>query len=237
MFPAARWASRARPTRPPTLLESDQASRVRSSVAGAGDVNGDGYGDVIVGPGSTTRRRDEGAASCLPRRSLGRRRRQSGQRARAARIENQLFGLLGSSSGAAGDLNGDGYADVVVGASGFDAGELDEGAAFVFHGSASGIAGRRTVDCEPRSSNRTWRPRVSATASRRGRRERRRIRRRPGRRVAVRHRGLPDEGGAFVFLGGASGVGDGDARPRTRRSSVASRSMHAWAAAWRRLAT
>ena len=37
-------------------------------------------------------------------------------------------------------MNGDGYADVIVGARCYDAGETDEGAAFVFLGSASGIA-------------------------------------------------------------------------------------------------
>ena len=37
-------------------------------------------------------------------------------------------------------MNGDGYADVIVGAYFYDAGQADEGAAFVFLGSASGIA-------------------------------------------------------------------------------------------------
>ena len=37
-------------------------------------------------------------------------------------------------------MNGDGYADVIVGAHSYDAGQADEGAAFVFLGSASGIA-------------------------------------------------------------------------------------------------
>jgi len=47
---------------------------------------------------------------------------------------------FGISVAGAGDVNGDGYADVIVGASGYDAGQSDEGAAFVFLGSASGIA-------------------------------------------------------------------------------------------------
>ena len=37
-------------------------------------------------------------------------------------------------------MNGDGYADVIVGAPLYDAGQTDEGAAFVFLGGASGIA-------------------------------------------------------------------------------------------------
>ena len=34
----------------------------------------------------------------------------------------------------AGDVNGDGYDDVIVGAQGYEAGELNEGAAFVLLG-------------------------------------------------------------------------------------------------------
>ena len=37
-------------------------------------------------------------------------------------------------------MNGDGYDDVIVGAAYYDAGEVNEGAAFVFLGSASGVA-------------------------------------------------------------------------------------------------
>ncbi len=71
--------------------------------------------------------------------------------------------LLGRSVSGAGDVNGDGYADVIVGATGYDAGQSNEGAAFVFLGSASGIA-----DGNPRlrrrSSSRTRRVRIWAGA-------------------------------------------------------------------------
>ncbi len=53
---------------------------------------------------------------------------------------NQAFADLGRSVAGAGDVNGDGYADVIVGAPTYDAGHSSEGAAFVFLGSASGIA-------------------------------------------------------------------------------------------------
>ena len=47
-------------------------------------------------------------------------------------------------------MNGDGYADVIVGARFYDAGQTDEGAAFVFLGSASGIAdGNPTTAATP----------------------------------------------------------------------------------------
>ena len=50
---------------------------------------------------------------------------------------------MGWSVGSAGDVNGDGFEDVIVGARGWDTpgGVFDEGAVFVFLGSASGIAG------------------------------------------------------------------------------------------------
>jgi len=38
----------------------------------------------------------------------------------------------------AGDVNGDGYADVIVGASRYDAGETDEGRAYIYYGNLSG---------------------------------------------------------------------------------------------------
>ena len=65
---------------------------------------------------------------------------------------------------AAGDVNGDGYADVIVGADYYDAGETDEGAAFVFLGSASGIADGNPATRRARSSSRTRRMRSSAAA-------------------------------------------------------------------------
>jgi hypothetical protein len=51
---------------------------------------------------------------------------------------NQANALFGYSVGTAGDVNGDGYSDVIVGAYMYDNGELSEGRAYVYHGS-SGI--------------------------------------------------------------------------------------------------
>jgi hypothetical protein len=127
-------------------LESDQASaNLGQSVAGAGDVNGDGYADVIVGaPSYDNGQTDEGAAWVFLGSASG---IASGNPGTAsAQLEsNQArvvgnFVSFGSSVAGAGDVNGDGYADVIVGAPLYDAGQVDEGAAFVFRGSASGIA-------------------------------------------------------------------------------------------------
>ncbi len=124
-----------------TQLESDQADAFLGiSVAGAGDVNGDGYADVIVGAyqydaGQT----DEGAAFVFLGSANGI--ASGNSTTAAAQLESDQVGAqLGVGVAGAGDVNGDGYADVIVGAFGYDAGQTNEGAAFVFLGSASGVA-------------------------------------------------------------------------------------------------
>jgi hypothetical protein len=123
-------------------VESDQTdAELGVRVAGAGDVNGDGYADVIVGaPFYDAGQNDEGAAFVFLGSASGI--ASGGPGAAAAQLEaDQGKARLGWSVAGAGDVNGDGYADVIVGAVLYDAGQgLGEGAAFVFHGSASGIA-------------------------------------------------------------------------------------------------
>jgi hypothetical protein len=110
------------------------------SVAGAGDVNDDGYADVIVGaPFYNLGEWNEGAVFVFLGSTAGI--ADGGPSTAATQLEsNQKDAGLGWSVAGAGDVNGDGYADVIVGAVLYDAGETDEGAAFVFHGSAAGIA-------------------------------------------------------------------------------------------------
>ena len=47
---------------------------------------------------------------------------------------------FGVSVASAGDVNGDGFSDVVIGASHYDDGETDEGRAYLYYGSATGLA-------------------------------------------------------------------------------------------------
>src|SRR3970282_264163 len=51
---------------------------------------------------------------------------------------NQAGARFGISVSGVGDVNGDGYADVIVGAYWYDSGQSTEGAAFVFLGNRSG---------------------------------------------------------------------------------------------------
>ncbi|MDI7267803.1 MAG: VCBS repeat-containing protein [Myxococcota bacterium] len=111
------------------------------SVASAGDVNADGFADVVIGasrqdlPGLPTS--SEGAAYLFHGSAAGL------PAAPATAIGNpfpQSSAGFGHAVGGAGDVNGDGFADVVVGAPNQDAGATNEGNAFVFMGSATGVA-------------------------------------------------------------------------------------------------
>ena len=52
----------------------------------------------------------------------------------------QLGAHFGQAVAGAGDVNGDGFADIIVGADEYTNNEIDEGRAFVFYGSGRGIA-------------------------------------------------------------------------------------------------
>jgi hypothetical protein len=110
-------------------------------VSNAGDVNGDGIDDIIIGSykadnGAQT---DVGAAFVIfgsttpfaPRVAL-----QSVDGANGFRITGVNSGdYLGSSVSDAGDINGDGFDDIVIGARGADIDNpLNEGAAYVVFG-------------------------------------------------------------------------------------------------------
>jgi len=103
-----------------------------AAVASAGDVNGDGYADVVVGaPGYEYR----GAVLIL----LG---SPSGLVTETATlITSTVASRFGAAVSGAGDVNGDGFDDILVGAPTFerDTSHTDEGAAYIFLGSDSGI--------------------------------------------------------------------------------------------------
>jgi FG-GAP-like repeat/FG-GAP repeat len=112
---------------PPRVLSSPLGANEQFglAVAGAGDVNGDGYADLVVGAPGVPPYTDPGHVYLY----LG---GPSGLEAKplaTLSIEGQS---LGYSVASAGDLNGDGYADVAVGVAG-------GGTVYVYLGSAKGL--------------------------------------------------------------------------------------------------
>jgi hypothetical protein len=106
------------------------------AVAPAGDVNGDGFADVLVGaPFYDNEDPDEGGVFVYHGSASG-----LSPTADLVIEGNQESAQFGFTLMTAGDVNGDGYSDVIVGARLYDNGETDEGRAFVFHGSASGLS-------------------------------------------------------------------------------------------------
>ena len=121
-------------TTPSWTFECDQAgARCAESLVGTGDVNADGYDDVLVGaPYYDNGQSDEGRVYLF----LG---SASGLSTTPAWTQegNQVQAVFGLVS-RAGDVNGDGYDDVLVTAHFYDDPEIDEGKAFLYFGSPTG---------------------------------------------------------------------------------------------------
>jgi signal transduction histidine kinase len=133
----------------PTLLKnwsvhSEQSgSMFGNEVAGAGDVNGDGYEDMLVSaPGFSGRLRRSGKAYLY----LGSPQGPGGRPDWTAEyplpvrkdVDEAYEQFFGQGLAMAGDVNGDGFDDVIVGAAFAENGDLNEGLAFVYHGSRQG---------------------------------------------------------------------------------------------------
>ena len=97
----------------------------------AGDTNGDGFDDVLISaPSYDAGQVDEGRVYLF-------RGSETGLETTAAwsaegEQDSALFGYSGR--GYAGDVNGDGYGDIAVGALWYDQSMADEGAVFVYRG-------------------------------------------------------------------------------------------------------
>jgi Ca2+-binding RTX toxin-like protein len=115
------------------------------SVASAGDVNGDGFADLIIGADLASPNDINSGASYVV----------FGQASGFAANFNlsslngsngfKLSGVAvgdfsGNSAASAGDVNGDGFADLIVGAFGADPNGINSGASYVVFGKASGFA-------------------------------------------------------------------------------------------------
>lgn len=124
---------------PSATLQSNRVNAfMGTSVAGAGDVNGDGYADVVVGTPYFGGPDASGAAFVFNGGPTG---IMNGNPDTANDSVRSNFenALLGSQVAGAGDVNGDGFADVVVTSPRYGIPGNADGAAFVFHGSPTGI--------------------------------------------------------------------------------------------------
>ncbi len=106
-------------------------------VASAGDLNADGFSDLAVSArGQSNPAGGEGNVFIYLGSATG---VATAPTLTLDNPANQPGGDLGRSVASAGDVNGDGYADLVVGADMQDNGSIDEGNAFVFYGSLGGV--------------------------------------------------------------------------------------------------
>jgi hypothetical protein len=167
-----------------------------NSVSGAGDVNGDGYSDVIVGSYAYSKGQTVDGAIYIYSGSA------AGLNLTSVKIESkQVDAQLGFSAASAGDVNGDGYSDIIVGSPTFSHGEAYEGAAFIFKGSATGISTTASDTLEANQSNSFYGHSVASAGDVNG----------DGFSDVVvgayRYDGVSQkEGAAFVYLGSQSGV-------------------------------
>ncbi len=179
--------------------ESDQAGAYFGwKAATAGDVNGDGYSDVIVGAyGYDTAQPDGGQAYLYLGSASG-----LAPTAAWAVESDQGSAQLGSSLATAGDINGDGYSDIIVGAPLFDNGQANEGRAFVYLGSPSGLATVAAWTAESEQINAQFGGSVATAGDVNGDGYSDVI-------VGARMHngdGLTDNGRAYVYLGSVSGL-------------------------------
>ncbi|MFN7146246.1 MAG: integrin alpha, partial [Myxococcota bacterium] len=124
-----------------TLTDGTHEDGFGQKVAGAGDIDGDGYDEVLVGAPNDARNTGllyvyHGSAtglSATPATTL---------------VGPEADSLFGRSAARAGDVNADGYGDILVAAPYF--GYSGEGRAYVYHGSAAGIG------TEPVSTSGGW---------------------------------------------------------------------------------
>ncbi len=134
-------------------LGEDENDRVGRAVAGLGDVDGDGLGDMLIGGCWNSSVHYKGGEAYL---ILGSTTRESGEASIAA-ADASFTGsaesdYLGRSVGAGGDLDGDGLADLAVGAYCYD--HIDAsgstlsnaGKAYVIYGRSTGWASDQPVE-------------------------------------------------------------------------------------------
>jgi len=123
----------------PAILSVGGSTTTGWSVAGAGDINGDGYDDLIVATPQANG--NQGAVYIYLGSSSGIANGASPYATLTGVNPNDNFG---TSVASAGDVNGDGYYDIIVGAP--NAGVNSQGVTYLYMGSSTGIQSTATAD-------------------------------------------------------------------------------------------
>jgi len=119
----------------------DKASRA----LGAGDVDGDGYGDIVVGAtGEDSAGEDAGAIYLLYGPLAG----EIGLADADAKLTGEAADDEAGSVSEVGDMDGDGLADVFVGAFEHDAGESGSGAVYLVYEAVTGQGSLADADAK-----------------------------------------------------------------------------------------
>ena len=120
-------------TAPTILATLTGTGQFGATVDTAGDVNGDGFADVIIGaPGNNEAYVYLGSATGI---------------SSTPALTLTGTGAFGTAVSTAGDLNGDGFSDIIVGAPEYEQPNslIPGGAAFVYYGSSTGIVATSVV--------------------------------------------------------------------------------------------
>lgn len=126
-----------------SVLGGETGSNFGACVALAGDVNGDGVSEVLVGaPLMNASGTDRGQVRCYAGAT------GTGLSAVALWTSSgtQSYAYFGFSIAGAGDVNGDGRSDVVVGEPNYDASAVDRGRIHVFHSNGTTLVLNGTRD-------------------------------------------------------------------------------------------
>ncbi len=111
-------------------------SKEGNLAASAGDVNGDGYDDILLAKDHYSNgQQSEGVVWVFHGSSTG-----PGSSPDWTVEGNQVSADLGHAANCAGDVNGDGYDDVIIAAPSYDTPTPDAGAVYLFLGSPTGLA-------------------------------------------------------------------------------------------------